>query len=257
MDNLEKECLQELDFIEDDLKDFNKLDLFNAFYQRKIGNPDYDYLTLNGYRELTDYSKSIKDVDYEDYLFQKEHLTEVRPTYDTLYLPEIYFRAIYFPHEFSKSKEFFYGSLISAREYGLNFVFDKLLKKIDKKYPFIYKRKPLEKTDEGFYSMDFEVKAAGKEVERKELINLLYSLRKDIENDVIDAIKPFSSFTFIRYPKDKHIDGNKLFIIGGFVAAENIFYQSFFNDFFEKEQHIDVLNNSLKTVYKKYKNKLL
>lgn len=255
MNKVQKDCLKKLNITVKELQQGNpNLDKYNECVQRKIGKKEYKYLTLNGYRDLTDFSKSIKDVDFEDYLYQKENQTMVRENYDSLYLPEIWFRAIDKKFDFGK-EELIYGSLISAREYGLNYVFNKLEKDIDKKYPFIYKRETLEKTEGGFFSMSLTVKAGGKEKERKELRDLLFTKRTEIEDEVLKVLEPLSGYTFKKYPKGK--EGTEFFIIGGFKAAENIFYKSFFDDFYEREESVDLLKKELKKVYKRFKKELI
>jgi len=218
----------------------------------------HDYFILNDYgvNENIFSFKNIKDWDYDNWVFQKEAGTLVRDNYDQLYMTDTWFRAR--PKEELRNKrEFIYGNLVSARGYILDKVYEKLEESIERKYPCIYVRKygtPMfQKIKNSKYSTfsETEKRCAGKEKERSDLDKKLISIYKNIEDTIIQNLKPYEGYTFKETP-DKQYDMYN-YIIGGFEAAENISFKTFFKDFQEKEQPVQVLKNIAENVYRKYK----
>lgn len=248
-------------------KNLEKLDgenlyKYNTLMQKLKGKKEFDYFSIIEYgissEDIFEKYKNIKEWDLENYLFQKEHETMVRDEYDSLYLSATLFRAIE-KQEFSDNKELIYGNLESARSYIFEKIYRKLEKEIQNKYPYIYVqsyKEPTFKKIKGkkLYEMaDTELRAGGKEKELSDIKKRLRELYNNIEDDIVFELNKFSGYTFKKYGKGSRFDRLDTFIVGGFEAAENISFKTFFNDFYLRLQPIELLKKPTKKILKKYK----
>lgn len=232
-----------------------QLYMFNELNQKKIGQEQYDYLTLNEFsadtKKVFEFN-TLKDWDFDDWEFQKAHETTVSESYDRLYMPGIWFRALEKSY-ISGKRQLTYGQLESARSYCYRKVIEKLENKLNKKIPFMFSKSYGESLFSNNNLNQYEKRCGGKEVERKILEDKLRSLNHLIEEDILLMLKPYEGYAF-REVSDRPIyDHLDYFIIGGFTAAEKISFKTFFKDFYDLEQPIEILKNLIKDVYKKYK----
>ena len=264
-DKLEKKILKKM---RSKKKNFDKLSekekyKFNAIRQKLKGKKKYDYFEITEPGHSKDIFKfdNLKEWDFLNYEFQKKHGTLLRDTYDTLYMPGDWFRALELD-SFGK-RNLTYGQLESARSYILSSVIDKLQEVIDSIYPVIYIIPYGEKTfkptkDKKAYTMtELETRSCGNEKVRDALMTKLISLTEKIEEDIIKRLKPYEGYTFRKYsegPRHKMLD---IFIIGGFEAAENISFKTFFKDFVERQQPVEYLDKIIDRIFKNYKRELV
>jgi hypothetical protein len=251
-------------------KNFDKLSpkeryRFNTIRQKIVGKKEFDYfeITEPGHGKKI-FKKTVKEWDYKEYSYQKKHGTWVRDKYDELYIPGLWFRAIE-KQEIGKTS-LLYGMLESARSYLLTKIHEDLADIIDRKYPNIhirpYGQKMFQKVKENSICKncsemtDYEIRSAGNEKILKEKKHLLMNLSRDIENDCIKLLKPYRGMTFRKYSEGKPEDQLDLFIIGGFSAAENIEFKTFFKDFVEKQQPIEYLDKIARKLIIEYKKRL-
>lgn len=249
-------------------KNFENLDVkqrykFNEIIQKVYGEEAFDYLTLNepgsDTKEAFEY-KSLKEWDFEDWKFQKEHETIVPESYDYLYMPGIWFRALEL-NDFGKRK-LTYGQLESARSFCFLKVLEKLDKKLDKEIPFLYSREygvgMFSKIENSEYSLfnSGEKRCGGREKEREVLEKKVKGYHEQIEKDVLELLKPYDGYTFRKLSDQPIYDHLDYFIFGGFSAAENTSFKSFFKNFYSMQQPVELLNKIIKDVYKKYKEKI-
>lgn len=229
-----------------------ELDTFNFHYQKIKGKEEYDYITINNFSKENAVEKfeNILEFDQADWAFQKEHLTMVRENYDSLYLPGIWFRAV--PFNFLGKRALLYGQLESARSYMLREIFELIRKKIDKKYPSLY----IHEYGKNALMSETEIRACGFEKERTLLLTELHRLNNEIENEIIEIVKKFENYTFTKESKDPIMNGLTVYIFGGMKSAESTRLKSFFKDFIEKEQPIQVLEKIIKKLSKKYFKKI-
>lgn len=237
---------------------------FNEINQKKYGKEEFDYLTLNepgsDTKSAFDFN-TLKDLDFDDWEFQKAHNTTVSESYDRLYMPGVWFRALE-KSSISGKRKLTYGQLESARSYCYGKVVEKLEKKLDKLIPFMFSKQYGESLfsdadERGYSTLNIgEKRCGGKEKERKELENKLRSFHNLIEIDILKMLEPYDGYTF-RQVSDKPIfDHLDYFIIGGFTAAGQISFKTFFKNFYDLEQPIEILDNLIKVVCKKYKKEL-
>jgi len=173
-------------------------------------------------------------------------------------MPGDWFRALELS-EFGKNKrKLVYGHLESAHSYIYTEVLEKLEEAIEKEYPYIYVRpygvSMFEDIPNSKYSRmtDTEKRAAGKEKELEFAQKRLVSLWDSIDVDIEKHIKKYSGYTFRKYsdkPVHDHLD---FFIIGGFEAANDISFKSFFKDFYKRIQPVEVLDKIIDILIKKY-----
>ena len=155
-----------------------------------------------------------------------------------------------------------YGQLESARIYVSLNAYEKLEDYIDSIYPTIYIRKygtkMFEPTEnKKLYKMtDFELRSAGNEERRLQMTKKLQELYPEIEDMAIKLLKPYKGYTFRKYSKTPRYEMLDLFIIGGFEAAENISFKTFFLDFVERQQPVEYLDKLVEVIYRKFKKKL-
>lgn len=229
-----------------------ELDTFNFHYQKIKGKEEYDYISINNFSKenAVEKFKTILDLDKDDWAFQKEHLTIVRDTYDSLYLPGIWFRAV--PFNFIGRRELLYGQLESARSYMLRKIHELITKKIDKKYPSIY----IHEYSKSFMTSEAQIRACGFEKERHLLLSSLNKINDELENELIEVLKEFDKYTFKKESKDPIMNGLTIYIFGGIKSAETTRLKSFFKDFTDKEQPVKVLDKIIKKLSKKYFKKI-
>lgn len=226
---------------------------FNKEYQLLIGNEEYDYLTINCFLDKETFFKSntLKDFDYDDWKYQKEHGTLVRDEYDSLYLPGLFFRAM--PFNMFNKRDLLYGQLESAQSYVTKNVIEKLENKLSKIYPFLY----VTEYGKSIFNDEYtEKRAGGFEKERSIIEEKIRNRERDIQSFVILELEKYSDYTFIDYsdkPKTDHLD---IYIIGGFKAAEQINPKSFFKDFTKKQQPVELLEKEIKKIYKIFKKEI-
>ena len=245
----------------DDLSEKEKYK-FNTIRQKKIGKKEYDYFEITepgGEDKIFKY-KNLKEWDKENYEFQKKHKTMVRENYDELYMPGDWFRALEL-NDFGK-RELTYGQLESARSYVTLNAYEKLSDYIEYLYPSIHVRKygtkMFEPTEDKKYSQltDFEIRSAENEEKRKLIEKKLREFSNNIEETAISLLKPYKKYTFRKYSNKPRHDMLDKFIIGGFEAAENISFKTFFHNFVENQQPVEYLDKLIEIIYRKYKRKL-
>jgi hypothetical protein len=235
----------------------------NEIVQKEYGKEEFDYLTLNEPGSDTNSAfeyKSLKEWDFEDWKFQKEHKTIVPESYDYLYMPGIWFRALEI-NDFGK-RRLTYGQLESARSFCFLKVLEKLDKKLDKEIPFLYSREygvgMFSKIENSEYSSlnIGQKRCGGREKEREILEKKLKKYHEQIEKDVLELLKPYDGYTFRKVSDQPIYDHLDYFIFGGFNAAENTGFKSFFTDFYSMQQPVELLDIIIKSIYKKYKIKI-
>ncbi len=222
-------------------------------YLKKNAIKEFDYFLITDSIDSTNiFNLSLKEIDFKDYVFQKENKTLVPEKYN-LYLPGIFFKALEI--DMFLKRKIVYGSLISARAFIFNELEIALNKKIDKKIPFIFETK----YGESFFNKNNYIKMPNKkcfglENKRvkldKKIRNLLY-FNKKLEKDIDKITKKYENITF-----KKHKYETTYFIIGGVKAAENINLKSFFNDFYKLEESFIWLKKDIKKLIKKYKKQI-
>jgi len=257
---------------------------YNVYRQKFIGKKAYEYFTLNEPGSILNKIfkfNNIKDWDEDNFHFQeksrKEAIDEQRKwqkkrgekltkkykvkNYTSLYMIGNWFRAIE-KVEYSQRKSFLYGQIESASSYVFIEVLEKLEDIINTKYPSIlakpYGTAMFESIPNSKHSKlaDYETRAAGKEKELLQAENILRNLHEKIENDVLDRIKPYSGYTFRKYSEGSKYDQLDNFIIGGFEAAKDISFKTFFHDFYKRRQPVEVLDNLIIELTEKYKTYL-
>jgi len=244
------------------MKKSKRLYLKNTKKLKKDGVKKYDYMTITEpgcfKRSIFKY-KNLVSWDKRAWTFQKKHGTVVQDTYESLYMPGDWFRIIE-RNEFKK-KNLVYGQIESARMYILDQVTTALDNHLDKKIPFIFVTPygedlftPLDDGSDLLTMNSPDKRSAGREKEREALEKDLRDIYPTIEKDVLDALKPLSSFTFRK--RDDRFDGLDLFIFGGLAAAKGTSFKTFLKDFVEKEQPIEILDPLIARLTKKYKKKI-
>lgn len=236
---------------------------FNEILQKEYGDEKFDYFTLKepGSDTKSAYEfSSLKEWDYEDWKFQKEHETIVPEVYEYLYMPGVWFRALEL-NDFGKRK-LTYGQIESARSFCFLKILEKLDKKMNKEIPYLYSREygvgMFSKIENSEYSLfnSGEKRCGGREVERYLLEKKIKEFHNQIEKDVLELLKPYDGYTFRKISNKPIFDHLDYFIFGGFTAAENTNFTTFFKDFYSMQQPVELLNKIIKDVYKKYKQEI-
>jgi hypothetical protein len=234
-----------------------KLDEINYKRQKRIGKKEFDYFTIHDHFDngWDIFSMTVKDWDFKDWQYQKDHETTVQETYENLYMPGIWFRAIEL-NDFNK-RILIYGQLMSAQLFCENMINEKLGKRIDELIPVIYVRTygkgifSIETDDEGVSSLNIgEKRCGGRESESNELYKKLRAFQTEIIKDIQLKLKPYENFTF--RIKGEGFDTIEYFLFAGIKAAEEVRYEKFFNDFYEKLQPGELLENLCAEIVNKY-----
>lgn len=222
-------------------------------YLKKNAVKEFDYFFItDSINSQNLFELTLKDVDYRDWLFQKECGTTVSKNYN-LYLPGIFFKALKL--NFSLKRELVFGSIISLSAFVLDKMENALNKKIDKKIPFIFDNnygKSLFSKD-NFFTLPNK-KSFGFEEERSKLekkcMSILYENKK-LKKDINKLVKKYKNVTF-----EKTDNEITYFIVGGIHAAEQINFKSFFYAFYKLEESYIWLKKDIKKLIKKYKKQL-
>lgn len=236
--------------------------IFNSYRQKIKYKKKYDYFCITelGKNKSIFKFNNLLEWDKENYVFQKENQTEVRDNYDCLYMSGDWFRALEL-NDFGK-RNLVYGIIISVNSYLTEIVYDKLADYIDKKYPSIICRPygvPLfENIPNSKYSKmnDSETRANGKEKELEKLKLKLRGFWREIENQVLLEVKSLEGCTFRKVTEGSIYDKSDYFIFGGIEAAKNTNPKTFFKDFYDKLQPIEILDQIANKVYSKFKKNL-
>jgi len=284
---LEKMGLKPSKKVLDKLKG-KKLYKYNTHRQKITGKKKYDYFEITeiGHSDENIFKfKNLIKWDIKNYDFQEksreegtdeqikwqkkrgeEEISEryLAKDYNKLYMPGDWFRALELT-TFGRGdkRKLVYGHLESAQSYVYIQILENIQDEIDKVYPYIYARpygvSMFEDIEGSKYSRmtDTEKRAAGKEKELEKVEKKLQSLWEKIEVDVELSIEDYSGYTFRKYSDKPLYDHLDFFIIGGLDAAENITFKTFFRDFYERIQPVEVLDIIIKELTEKYTKVIL
>jgi len=226
-------------------------------YCKKKSRKEFNYLCSNEFDILKDYNKTIFDIDFADWKYQKKNKTIVRDNYDSLYMPHINIEA-FVRTKYSLSRDYVSGNIESARSYLFNSLLEKLENELNKKFPTLlmiqYKKLNNKNTE-----LIFEHRSCGFELEYKKIYKFLHTkFIYHIDDYIVEnVLKNINEYTFIKtetYPVN--ILEYK-YIIGDIKVAKQITLKSFFQDFEKFQQPIEYLYKIEKKVFKKLKKAFL
>ena len=235
-------------------------DKINYLKQLKIGKTTSDYFSIVDFacEQNINPHQTIKDYDYLNYKFQKEHNTKVREKYDALYLQGDWFRALPFD-SYKNHRVLLYGTLISLRAFVIDKIYDKIEDYLNKILPHEYVspyNEPLFKPTEDkklFTLTEYELRAGGKEEVLKSIKKHAYSvLYNEIEEKAIELSNYFKNYTFIEEDNDL----SATYIIPSFKLAEEITFENFFYKFQEYKQPIELVYNEIDKYFENIKDKI-
>jgi len=228
-------------------------------YCKKNSKKKFNYLHSNEFNIYKDSEKTVFDIDFSDWKFQKENNTIVRKNYDSLYLPHISIEA-FVKTKYSLSRTYISGNIMSARSFLLNSLLNKLENELQKKIPTLLMIE-YKKIDNGNREFISEYRSCGLESEYKKLNIFLQTEFIFIIEDYIvnNILKNIENYTFVNIEECYRGDLNYNYIIGDLNSAKKIHLKSFFVDFEEFQQPIEYLEkiehkifNKFKRVYLKY-----
>ena len=196
--------------------------------------------------------KNIKEYDYANYIFQKQHNTNIREEYNSLYLPGDWFRALPFD-SLKEERTLLYGTLISFRSFFIDKVQEKIDDYIDTIIPneYIYPYgQPLfvPTEDKKYFSMiDYEVRAGGREETLSSIKDFTFLMYKDIEEYAIKIADRFKEYTFIEESEEQEL--SSIYILTSIELAEKISFEDFFFKFREYQQPIGLVYNEVDSYF--------
>lgn len=234
--------------VRDDLRGKN-LDKYHYLRLKMFGIKKYDYFEIFERDTENIFSnKNITEWDKKEYKYQKEHLTDVRKEYDSLYIQPIHFMAI-------EKENYKYGLLESLRWYILEAVLENIRNMVEEKYPT-----PKEYIDFENIERKALLRVMNKQKDRlpehKELIKKVYASYHDMDDYIVENIKDLSGFTFF-IEGGEFMEGLNYYIIGGFEASDNINFKTFFNDFNKLKKDSKIIDERIKKITIFFKEKLI
>jgi len=234
--------------------------VFNKIVLKKKGKKEYDYFYLTEPGSVNKdifKEKSLLTWDKKSWKFQVKHGLKEN-SYYRLYMIGDWFRALELKSITKNKRTLIYGQIESVQSYVLQEVITKVEDFIDKKYPYLYVRPygvPMFekiKDKKGLSRMaDADKRCGGFEVERTNMNRHFFKLIQEIKPFIDEETKHLGNYTFRKYSDKSLYDHLDFFLFGGKEAARTTSFKTFFKDFVDKQQPVELLNPIIKKVYKK------